>query len=168
MSLTFFSRLASSRRITRPRWVRSTIVVGLALAVSACAYDSPHYRSHGGYSTYQPGYYGPGPFYRGSYGPGPVYRGHYSPAPTGGHMPGTAKRNSAAARKYAGTISKHANGLNGSAFMRLTGTAMPYQDSRAPTIIEAEPLGRGISISGIGERPDFVSDNAPSTALDNW
>jgi len=81
MSLTFFSRLASSRRFTSARWVRSTIVAGLALAVSACAYDSPHYRAHGGYSTYQHGYYGPGPAYRGYYGPGPVYRGHYSPRP---------------------------------------------------------------------------------------
>jgi len=89
------------------------------------------------------------------------------PAPTGGHMPGTAKQNSAAARKYAGIISKRANGLNGSAFTRPIGTAMPYRDSRAPTTIEAEPRGRGISISGIGERPDFVSANAPPTALHN-
>ncbi len=79
------------------------------------------------------------------------------PVPTGARKPGTARRSSAAARKYAGTISNHANGLNGSAFIRRASTAMGRGGIRAPMAIEARLRGRAISISGIGERPkEFV------------
>lgn len=70
MSFTLFSRFASTDRAKYSRWVRSAMVLGLAVTVSACAYDSPHYRSYGGHSSYHHGYYSPGPVYR-----------HYSPRP---------------------------------------------------------------------------------------
>ncbi len=80
------------------------------------------------------------------------------PDPTGARTPGTARRNSATMRKYAGTISNHASGLNGGAFTRQAGTAAPRGERRALIIIiEADARGSGISIgsniSDIGRLP---------------
>jgi len=72
------------------------------------------------------------------------------PAPTGARTPVTARRSSAAMRKYAGTISNHANGLNGSVFVRLINIATRREAIRAPMTIGAGLRGHGISISGIG------------------
>ena len=73
MPLTFFSKPTRLRHITWPRWIRSVVVVGLAFTVSACAYDSGHYRSHSGYTTYH-GYYDNGHSPRGYYSHRPDHR----------------------------------------------------------------------------------------------
>jgi len=76
--------------------------------------------------------------------------------PTGAHKRGTARHRSVATRKCAGTISNHASGLNGGAFMRLIGIATRREDIRAPMSIEAKPGDGGISsgstISDIDKR----------------
>lgn len=76
MSFTHVNWPAVSSRITRSRWVRSAIVAGLAFTMSACAYDSLHYSSYSGYSSYSHGYYDRGQNHRSHYAKRPHKRSH--------------------------------------------------------------------------------------------
>ncbi|PVY62599.1 hypothetical protein C7440_2093 [Pusillimonas noertemannii] len=91
------------------------------------------------------------------------------PVPTGARKPVTARRSSAAMRKYAGIISNHTSGLSGSAFMRLISIATHSEGSRAPMTIEAGLRGRDISIgsniSDIDRQPTAHRIRAGHSAL---
>ncbi|MCC2595823.1 hypothetical protein LKR43_05665 [Pusillimonas sp. MFBS29] len=68
MSFTSINKQPPAARHARSRWLRGAIVLCLAFTVSACAYDSPYYRTSGGHSSH---YYGGHDrnYHRGSYYP---------------------------------------------------------------------------------------------------
>lgn len=57
MSLTLFDSGLRMRRFIRSSLARVAMVLGLTLAISACAYDAPYYNGHNGYSTYSGNHY---------------------------------------------------------------------------------------------------------------
>ncbi len=57
MAFAFFHRPARAGQSVRSKWIRGALVMSLAFTLSACAYDSPSYRSYGGYGAYQYGHY---------------------------------------------------------------------------------------------------------------
>ena len=62
MIFGFFSKPAPSGHKRTSKWARYTLAIGLAMAVSGCAYDGT-YGVHSGYSTYHHGVYYSGPVY---------------------------------------------------------------------------------------------------------
>ncbi|NYT78639.1 hypothetical protein H0A71_16735 [Alcaligenaceae bacterium] len=83
MSLTFFNRSNRESRHVGSLLTRAAVVVGLALTLSACAYDSPYYNDYGGYGHYDgysgySGYRGNDDYRYRNYGPGYYPRDNHS------------------------------------------------------------------------------------------